>query len=514
MADQNKPGDERDFYNEVLSPSELFAARNRSHKIPVRGQKEFSPNDSVEQRQRLEHSLEEHFGLISEERVERLGNLVRGRWDPAEKIVELQSPAVSSGPEKVHLTSVDSMVHVFVQGKFWQTMGFSSEGKQLLLPEEALHLMECGSVQVFYQDLPMSIQDGYERFLSSSTISLQQYQVYGHLKRLGYVVQRFDPSSEPTSYARQLNLPLARERAARAVKRKRSSSVTSSPTEVTDPSPPASEMDLESGDPQASTSSSDKGAGRSWWTAEEAEDPVESGRIRDRSSRWGTDICFPDVGSGDVGLGSLSAPDPSLLPGALTVGACDIARWAQRINLRKVKSSQKEEEQAREGRLRRGDVNTDHEVQRCRNWAEYRELLQRRSGSTQGLPEHLWNREVTPLHDPRDSIPTCELLEKLRVIPTTNLLEGASMIRASDEWRISFSVFPPDMASDFKKSNPGLPGWRVCVCSFSGPVPDLRALKQLSHHSGDVPLIFAVVDFGDISFFTFKDFQLPIDIFP
>lgn len=35
---------------------------------------------------------------------------------------------------------------VFVQGKFWQTMGFTANGKQHLLPEEALYLMECVSV--------------------------------------------------------------------------------------------------------------------------------------------------------------------------------------------------------------------------------------------------------------------------------------------------------------------------------------------------------------------------------
>lgn len=34
-----------------------------------------------------------------------------------------------------------------------------------------------GNLQVFHQDLPFSIQDGYERFLSPSTVSLQQYQV-------------------------------------------------------------------------------------------------------------------------------------------------------------------------------------------------------------------------------------------------------------------------------------------------------------------------------------------------
>lgn len=35
--------------------------------------------------------------------------------------------------------------HVFLQGKFWQTMGFSERGKQYLRPEEALYLMECVS---------------------------------------------------------------------------------------------------------------------------------------------------------------------------------------------------------------------------------------------------------------------------------------------------------------------------------------------------------------------------------
>uniref|UniRef100_A0A8C7GMC4 tRNA-splicing endonuclease subunit Sen54 N-terminal domain-containing protein n=1 Tax=Oncorhynchus kisutch TaxID=8019 RepID=A0A8C7GMC4_ONCKI len=113
------------------------------------------------------------------------GNLVKAVWIPSDMIVELQSPA----------------------GKFWQTMGFSAHGKQCLHPEEVLYLMECGNLQVFYQDLPLSIHEVYERFLYSKTMSVQHYQVFGHLKRLGYVVNRFDPSSVPSQYERQLNLP-------------------------------------------------------------------------------------------------------------------------------------------------------------------------------------------------------------------------------------------------------------------------------------------------------------------
>ncbi|KAE8282753.1 tRNA-splicing endonuclease subunit Sen54 SEN54-like protein [Larimichthys crocea] len=512
MADQNKPDSGAKFFSEILSPSELFAARSRSHKIPVRGQKDFFPNDSDEQRRRLEQSLDEHWSLLSEERVEKLGNLVKATWIPSEQRVELQSPA----------------------GKFWQTMGFSANGKQHLLPEEALYLMECGNLQVFYWDLPLSIQDSYERFLSSSTVSLQQYQVFGHLKRLGYVVHRFDPSSVPSSYARQLNLPPSRDRAGKQLKRKRSASptLTTSRTEVQDESTAVrmeeDECDEEkdkklleshltsspgtSGTQTAAQSSADEDGSRTWWMTDVLRDRSDP-RSASGCTHWDfRSIPFPDLGSSEHHSSSLSPPDPSLLPGSLAVGACDVAPWRRRINLREVKMSSKE--QTRERDKHRWDINRDREVRRCRNWAEYRELLARREGKRKGRPAHLWNREVTPLHDPRRPITTEELLDKISVTESTHLLEGASRLKASAEWRICFNVYQPDTVADFKKSSPGKPYSRMCVCSFDGPVPDLRAIKLLAFQSGDVPVVFAVVDHGDISFYTFKDFQLPTDVHP
>ncbi|XP_062294673.1 tRNA-splicing endonuclease subunit Sen54 isoform X1 [Scomber scombrus] len=517
MADQNKKDTPGKFCCEMLSPSELFAARARSHKIPVKGQKDFFPNDSDEQRERLEQSLNEHWSLISEERVERLGSIVKASWIPSEQIVELQSPA----------------------GKFWQTMGFSDNGKQCLLPEEALYLMECGNLQVFYQDLPLSIQDGYERFLSSNTVSLQQYQVFGHLKRLGYVVHRFDPSSEPASYARQLNLPQSHDRAGRQVKRKRSTSPTPAPTSSQTDTQDASERMEEDqcshdgeeakklpelhpttspGAAEAqtdATSSPDQSGVRNWWMTDvgrnsgnQADHHAASG-----STRWDfSSILFPDLGSSERLSSRLASPDSSLLPGTLAVGDCDISPWRRRVNQREVKMSLKEREEDKH--RRQWDVNRDREVRQCRNWAEYRDLLARREGKRKGQPAHLWNREVTPLHDPTQPISTGELLEKISVIKSTHLLDGASRLKGSDEWRICFNVYQPDMVADFKKSNPGKPYSRMCVCSFDGPVPDLHAIKLLAFQSGDVPVVFAVVDYGDISFYTFKDFQLPTDVFP
>ncbi|XP_024128443.1 tRNA-splicing endonuclease subunit Sen54 isoform X2 [Oryzias melastigma] len=489
MADLNKAARE-DFYNEVLSPSELFAARSRSRKIPVRGQKDFFPDDSDEQRQRLQQSLDEHWSLISEERVERLGNLVKGVWMPRRRLVELQSPA----------------------GKFWQTMGFSADGRQYLLPEEALYLMECGSVQIFHEDLPISIQDGYEMFLSADAVTLQQFQVFGHLKRLGYVVHRFDPSAEPSPYARQLNLPLSRGRAGRALKRRRSSSPTQTCSSEHAQEEDMEEEQVSSERQPAPAEENDPGTsageGRSWWTSEQHVDPKQT--HSSAPSRWDfSGIAFPDLGSGE---GLVAPPDPALLPGGLSVGVCDVASWRQKVNLRRVRESARE--QRREELQSRRMQEWSREVQRCRNWVEYQELLERRGAEHQGRPAHLWSGEVTPLHDPAQPVTTAELLEKIRVIKPSHLLDGASRLSGSDPWRISFNVYQPDSAADFKKSKPGRPYARMCVCSFHGPVPDLRVIKQLASQSGDVPVVFAVVDYGDISFYTFKDFQLPQDVHP
>lgn len=69
-------------------------------------------------------------------------------WIPDQRLVELQSPAVSPSqtPSQISVCSKlgrsQWLCHV-LQGKFWQTMGFSERGTQYLLPEEALYLMEC-----------------------------------------------------------------------------------------------------------------------------------------------------------------------------------------------------------------------------------------------------------------------------------------------------------------------------------------------------------------------------------
>ncbi|KAG9343727.1 hypothetical protein JZ751_013105 [Albula glossodonta] len=503
-------------------------ARSRSHKIPVRGQKDFIPDGSKQQQERLERSLEEQWTLVSEERVERLGNLVKAVWIPKEDVVELQSPA----------------------GKFWQTMGFSENGKQFLLPEEALYLMECGNVQVFCHELPMSIQEGYERFLSRDTLSLQQYQVFGHLKRLGYVVTRFDPSSRiPSLYEQQLNLPQVSDRPGRRLKRKRSLSPTSSQTDgqegqvgekmeveqcqMEDQKPDSipepvcthsrveeeeekkEEEDVEGPavrDPAKMETTAESTSGRSWWVEQKADPEL---RLTPCSGpRWDFhSISFPDLGCRGRPP-SLAPPDPALLPGLLSVGRCDVAPWLRELNKRKEHLSHRERERLRDRARYRRDVNEDREVRRCRNWADYRQLLERRSQCRhQDRPANLWEGKVTPLVQPGQYTSYGDLMNRTGVIQPLNFLEAVSRLgQGSEEFNICYNVYQPDTVSDYKKTSPGKPYSRMCVCSFDGPVPDLRTLKLLACQSGDVPVTFAVVDHGDISFYSFKSFQLPTDL--
>lgn len=82
-----------------------------------------------------------------------------------------------------------------------------------------------------------------------------------------------------------------------------------------------------------------EGGGQAWWLSEE-----RTGQRRTHSSapsRWDfSGLAFPDLGSGE---GLVAPPDPALLPGGLSVGVCDVASWRQKVNLRRVKVSEKEQ---------------------------------------------------------------------------------------------------------------------------------------------------------------------------
>ncbi|XP_060242379.1 tRNA-splicing endonuclease subunit Sen54 isoform X2 [Meriones unguiculatus] len=393
----------------VLSASELRAARSRSQKLPQRsrGPKDFLPDGSEAQAERLRLCRQELWQLLAEERVERLGSLVAAEWRPEAGFVELQSPA----------------------GKFWQTMGYSEQGRQRLHPEEALYLLECGSIQLFYQDLPLSIQEAYQLLLAEDTLNFLQYQVFSHLKRLGYVVRRFQRSSVVSPYERQLNLDgyaqcledgtgkRKRNSSCRSVHKKAKALQDSLTPVLAASSPPDCDQNSQYPEDKPQESSPRKGSGLPFQflgsselcpdlSREDVGCGQESGKIENGAKgppklRWNFEqISFPNMAS-DSRHTLLPAPAPELLPANVIGRGTDAESWCQKLNQRKEKFSRRDREQQARVQQFREDVNADPEVQGCSSWREYKELLQRRQmQKSQPLPPHLWGQSVTPLLKP------------------------------------------------------------------------------------------------------------------
>ncbi|KAM7069344.1 tRNA-splicing endonuclease subunit Sen54 isoform 1-T1 [Molossus nigricans] len=513
----------------VLSVRELLAARSRSQKLPQRshGPKDFLPDGSASQAERLRLCRVELWQLLAEERVERLGSLVAAEWRPEEGFVELKSPA----------------------RKFWQTMGFSEQGRQRLHPEEALYLLECGSIQLFHQDLPLSIQEAYQLLLTENTVTFLQYQVFSHLKRLGYVVRRFQPSSILSPYERQLNLDSSAQglEDPNGKRKRRSSSSWSinkkpktleNPLQEADgapkslatsiPSPCNQNSQCPEEEPQESSPIKGlagpfqllgslepcPGLAREVVGCSQKSGKVENGVKGTCKPRWNFEqISFPNMAS-DSRHTLLLAPAPELLPANVAGRETDAESWCQKLNQRKEKLSRREREQQAEARHLREDVNADPEVQRCSSWQEYKQLLQRRHlQKTQSRPPHLWDQPVTPLLSPGQADSPATVFQHISVLQTTHLADGGAwLLEKSGGLEISFDVYQADAVATFRKNNPGKPYARMCISGFDEPVPDLCTLKRLSYQSGDVPLIFALVDHGDISFYSFRDFTLPRDL--
>uniref|UniRef100_A0A8C8YD37 tRNA splicing endonuclease subunit 54 n=1 Tax=Prolemur simus TaxID=1328070 RepID=A0A8C8YD37_PROSS len=508
----------------VLSARELLAARSRPQKLPQRshGPKDFLPDGSAAQAERLRLCREELWQLLSEERVERLGSLVAAEWRPEEGFVELKSPAVSGRAQ--------------------------GQGTRFLWPP-------VGSIQLFHQDLPLSIQEAYQLLLTEDTVTLLQYQVSaaplppirGATHPLSGSVAHplFLPHSCVLSpYERQLNLDGStqcledrdgkrkrRGYSSRSINKKAKALENSlQPESLATSSLPPRNQNSRCPEEKSQESSPIKGLVGPFHllgalgpcpglAREDAECSWESGQVGNgvqgaRKPRWNFEqISFPNMAS-DSRHTLLLAPAPELLPANVAGRETDAESWCQKLNQRKEKLSWREQEQQAEARHFREDINADPEVQRCSSWQEYKELLQRRHlQRSQNLPPHLWGQPVTPLLKPGQADSPATVLQHISVLQTTHLADGgARLLERSGGLEISFDVYQADAVATFRKNNPGKPYARLCISGFDEPVPDLYSLKWLSYQSGDVPLIFALVDHGDISFYSFRDFTLPRDL--
>ncbi|KAH8727636.1 tRNA-splicing endonuclease subunit sen54 N-term-domain-containing protein [Phaeosphaeriaceae sp. PMI808] len=156
--------------------------------LPKRGEKDFESHATNRQSDQLEASRQAMHGVLSWQRTHTQKNHVIAMYDP-----------------KSNMAYVDK-----VKSQHFQTMGTPEGGREWLLPEEALFLIERGTLDCRWpvkreegdetkykveDGAPMSLQAAYAAFIGfeggvGGKLTLEMYTVYAGLKRSGYVVFR------------------------------------------------------------------------------------------------------------------------------------------------------------------------------------------------------------------------------------------------------------------------------------------------------------------------------------
>lgn len=186
--------------------------------LPRRGEKDFEP-----------HGTNAQIATLTASRAAMHAALSRSRMHPPSKsasapLAGTYTPSPSPQPERTErkkgLRLAPPEYSAVVQspkGPHFRTVGkVGPDGLMRLLPEEALYLLERGSLDLRWpaaadegeddndgdrseQDapppeppagLPLSLQAAYACLMGRGGLTLERYAVYAGLKRTGYIVQR------------------------------------------------------------------------------------------------------------------------------------------------------------------------------------------------------------------------------------------------------------------------------------------------------------------------------------
>jgi tRNA-splicing endonuclease subunit Sen54 len=159
--------------------SHLASYDSTSTTLPRRGEKDFEPNPTLTQAHALESARQAMHSALSYPRLHLPKNHVIGTFDPESGKTVVRKP----------------------KGIFTRTMGVAQRDKLLLLPEEALYLLERGSLDVRWPedrgmgleedgDVPMSLQGAYAAMMGTDGLTMERFVVYSSLKRAGYTIVR------------------------------------------------------------------------------------------------------------------------------------------------------------------------------------------------------------------------------------------------------------------------------------------------------------------------------------
>ncbi|KAH0831839.1 tRNA-splicing endonuclease subunit sen54 N-term-domain-containing protein [Lanmaoa asiatica] len=245
-GDDHSSGDEDGGLDWTNLPTLGAAARPI---IPKRGEKDFEPapgGESGLQLHVLDRSRDAMFGALRANRaISRFVELLlfRSLSTGGFVLTSYFSKTISYG---IWHPSIDRVHVTTAHGIHFSTMGYSisriaqhgdtdnelrglssKQPKRLeLLPEEALYLIERGALFCYksvsssvdpsnYETkspgAPMSVQQAFAEMIGREEMTLERYQVYAYLKRLGFILMRAEPPTSEYPAASPVSLPAAQQ---------------------------------------------------------------------------------------------------------------------------------------------------------------------------------------------------------------------------------------------------------------------------------------------------------------
>ncbi|EAL88904.1 tRNA splicing endonuclease subunit (Sen54), putative [Aspergillus fumigatus Af293] len=195
-----------------------FLADPSQSSLPKRGEKDFEPNPTEFQADVLAASRRAMHNALSYPRLHHPKHRIVGVYAPdgpaAPSIApvtegETQNTELKSGKARGTKLGVHQDACVYVanpKGQFFKTMGQGDRWNRVwLLPEEALYMLERGSLEIRWpvsatgcgdagnagdSGIPMSLQAAYACFIGRGGLTIDRFTVYTGLKRLGYTLTR------------------------------------------------------------------------------------------------------------------------------------------------------------------------------------------------------------------------------------------------------------------------------------------------------------------------------------
>ncbi|KAF9223005.1 hypothetical protein BS17DRAFT_880949 [Gyrodon lividus] len=198
--------------------------------IPKRGEKDFEPapgGGSGLQLHVLDRSREAMLEALRAGRSISSKSISYGIWYPSIDRVHITTA------RGIHFSTMGHSVVRTAPSERLDAQSKSTPGSKLpkrleLLPEEALYLVERGALFCYKSisnglsfvdspnpelrspGAPMSVQQAFAEMIGGEGMTLEHYQVYAYLKRLGFALMRADPPTPEYPVAARTSLPSTR----------------------------------------------------------------------------------------------------------------------------------------------------------------------------------------------------------------------------------------------------------------------------------------------------------------